>query len=343
LATEIVLRNAHALKVARVANSACFTINLWDCTRLPITSHKHSLDLSFDRLCVQKMLYVFIRARVLRLQMHSLQLAVVCDAAHARAIIFSMMNPPMRFQSPEETVLLRGEDAVPAGTIDVWPLALVGTEECRKELASLLSPEERERAGRYYFERDRHAFVFARGQMRLLISRYCGVPASEVRLDAGEAGKPRLAADQALARVISFNFTHSAGRALMAIGEQREVGVDLENHDRRTDVLALADRYFLASELAAIRSAPSEMQRALFFRFWTAKEAVLKAQGIGLGAPLDSFSVELREDMAPVAVRSLDTRHIQDGWYSRTLPCESRWSAALVAQGDDWSVRIRGQ
>jgi 4'-phosphopantetheinyl transferase len=253
------------------------------------------------------------------------------------------MDPPMRFQSPEETVLLRGDDAVPPGTIDVWPLSLVGTDECRKELASLLSPDERERAGRYYFERDRHAFVFARGQMRVLIGRYCGVQAREVRLAAGEAGKPWLAADQALARVISFNFTHSAGRALMAISAKGELGVDLESHDRRTDVLALADRYFFASELAAIRAAPPEEQRAMFFRFWTAKEAVLKAQGIGLGAPLDSFSVELRDDMAPVAVHSLDTRHIEDGWYSRTLPCDPGWSAALVAQGDDWSVRIRAQ
>jgi len=249
----------------------------------------------------------------------------------------------MRFQSPERTLMSRAEETIPSGTIDVWPLGLVGTEECRRELASLLSPEERERAGRYYFERDRHAFVFARGQMRVLLGRYCGVHASAVRLEKGDAGKPRLAADQALARVISFNFTHSAGRALMAVSVGREVGVDLESHDRRTDVLALADRYFFSSELEAIRSAPAELQRTLFFRFWTAKEAVLKAQGIGLGAPLDSFRVDLADDLALTAVHSLDKKHIDEGWYLRALPCEPGWSAAVVAKGDDWTVRIRAQ
>lgn len=248
----------------------------------------------------------------------------------------------MRFQSPEETLMLPAEERVPSGTIDVWPLALTGTEECRRELASLLSPEELHRAARYHFERDRLAFIFARGQMRFLIGLYCGVHGRAVRLDAGTAGKPRLAADQTLARRISFNFTHSAGRALMAVGEGGEVGVDLEGHDRRTDVLALADRYFFESELETIRGAPPEQRRALFFRFWTAKEAVLKAQGTGLGAPLSSFRVELAEDLALTPIQSLDTAYIDVGWYLRSLPCEPGWSAALVSKGENWSVRIRG-
>jgi 4'-phosphopantetheinyl transferase len=250
--------------------------------------------------------------------------------------------PEMQFQSPESTLELRARERVPDGEIHVWPLALIGTETARASFASLLSEEERARAGRYYFERDRKSFVFARGQMRHLLALYCGADAASLRFSAGPSGKPELASDQPFARGISFNLTHSAGRGILAVSGGRALGVDLESHERKTDVLAIASRYFFASELAAINSAAPEERVAEFFRFWTAKEAVIKAQGTGLGAPLDSFRVDLSQP-GMSAVETFDVSHIDAGWFLQTLPCEAGWSAAVVAKGNDWRVELKGQ
>jgi 4'-phosphopantetheinyl transferase len=247
----------------------------------------------------------------------------------------------MRFLSPEETLGICREERVSPGEIHVWPVGMAGPEDTRRQFASLLNEDEIARAGRYYFERDRKGFVFSRGQMRHLLSLYCGVDGAALRFVASEYGKLDFAPDQPFAGAVSFNFTHSAGRAVLVVGDGRSLGVDLESSDRRTDVLALADRYFFRSELEAIRSAPEDAQRELFFRFWTAKEAVIKAQGSGLSAPLNAFGVELLPPPAVSVVQTFNTAHIDEGWLLRQLSCEPGWSAAVVAKGSDWRVRVK--
>ena len=247
----------------------------------------------------------------------------------------------LHFRTPEDSLALAQGERITSGEVHVWPVSLIGSEDSRERLATLLTDEEKARAQRYYFERDRKAFVFSRGQMRHLLALYCAVDGAALRFVAGASGKPALAPDQPFANVISFNFTHSAGRALLAVSDGRELGVDLECHDRKTDVLALAERYFFGSESDAILGTPEAHRVAAFFRFWTAKEAVIKAQGTGLGAPLNRFCVHPSQASDAVRVDTFDTAHIDEGWFLRTLTCEPGWSAAVVAKSADWQVKLR--
>jgi 4'-phosphopantetheinyl transferase len=246
----------------------------------------------------------------------------------------------MRVQSPEETLALAGDLRISPGEIHVWALLLTGAEGTRQKFAAMLTSEELARAGRYYFQHLRDAFVFSRGQMRQLLARYCGVEGQALRFVASEFGKPAFAPDQSFAGGISFNFTHSGGRALLAVTAGGALGVDLECHDRKTDVLALAERYFFGSEYSAILHAPEAERAATFFHFWTAKEAVIKAQGTGLSAPLDAFRVELGLRSGWSAVETFDTSSIDAGWFVTALPCEAGWSGAVVAKGNAGRIRL---
>jgi 4'-phosphopantetheinyl transferase len=213
----------------------------------------------------------------------------------------------------------------------VWPLSLEADETIRVRAFELLDEAERARAARYHFDLHRHHFILARGQMRHLLGRYCGVDGASIRFVLDPAGKPRLAPDLAAAAGVSFNLTHSGGRALLAVTDGQEIGVDLECHDRKTDVLPLAERYFSLPERAAIAAAPESQRVAGFFRFWTAKEAVIKAHGEGLGVPLDAFSVVAimgNTDFVPVDI--LDQAHFDQGWVVRSLATPDGWSAALA-------------
>jgi 4'-phosphopantetheinyl transferase len=208
---------------------------------------------------------------------------------------------------------------------------LEGDEPTRARAFELLDEAERARAARYHFDLHRNHFIFARGQMRHLLGRYCGVDGAYVRFVLDPAGKPRLAPDLAAAAGISFNLTHSGGRALLAVTDGHEIGVDLECHDRKTDVLRLAEHYFSPPERAAITAAPEFQRVAAFFRFWTAKEAVIKAHGEGLGVPLDAFSVAAvmgNTDFVPVEI--LNQAHFDTGWVVRSLSAPDGWSAALA-------------
>jgi 4'-phosphopantetheinyl transferase len=221
--------------------------------------------------------------------------------------------------------------------IQVWALMLQGSPESRRHCESLLSATEIERASRFHHEQHREAFIFAHGLMRFVLGAYCKEDPSALRFAAGEFGKPLL---ENCSAGISFNLSHSHGRALLAVSAGREVGADIEQENPRTGSLAIASSYFCRSELDAIRYAPPEQQTATFFRYWAAKEAVLKAQGAGLHAPLDSFEVRFDRDLSVAQVDSLDEARVARGWVVRPLPCEPGWHAAVAALTEDWRVRV---
>ena len=238
---------------------------------------------------------------------------------------------PMRFLRTHEAFAHDSVAGIAPGDAHVWPLSLEADEPVRAHAFTLLDEAERARAARYHFDLHRHHFILARGQMRHLLGRYCGVDGASIRFVLDPAGKPRLAPELAAAAGVSFNLTHSGGRALLAVTDGHEIGVDLECHDRKTDVLPLAERYFSLPERAAITAVPESERVAAFFRFWTAKEAVIKAHGEGLGVPLDAFSVApvmSTTDFVPVEI--LNPAHFDEGWVVRSLCAPDGWSAALA-------------
>ena len=57
--------------------------------------------------------------------------------------------------------------------------------------------------------------------------------------------------------------------------------------------LAMARRFFHPEEFFAAASLPQPEQPSALCRLWVAKEAFLKAEGVGLHRPLSSFCVRL--------------------------------------------------
>jgi 4'-phosphopantetheinyl transferase len=98
----------------------------------------------------------------------------------------------------------------------------------------------------------------------------------------------------ACARSLSFNISHAGDWAVMAVGHAIDVGVDIEDC-RRGAPLDLADRSFARSEAADLSRLPVAEQSSRFFELWTLKESYIKARGLGLAIPLDSFAFDLRE------------------------------------------------
>ena len=145
---------------------------------------------------------------------------------------------------------------------------------------SLLAPDERARADRFRFDPDRLQFVATRTTLRRLLSRYLAVPPQALAFAQGPHGKPRLASQ--FGDRLRFNVSHSAGAALLAFALDQEIGTDVENHLRRTNVDALLPTVCTRSEQESLRALGPAERRAAFFGMWTGKEAVLKALGSGL-------------------------------------------------------------
>jgi 4'-phosphopantetheinyl transferase len=227
-----------------------------------------------------------------------------------------------------------------ANTVDLWAFELAGPAALVEVCRSLLSPTERQRADRFVFARDRVRHTVAHGVLRRLLGLYCGLPPETLQFEVTSAGKPSLQTGSTRIPGIRFNLSHSEDRALMAVSDGLELGVDLERIRCNIDALSISHHYFFGAEREAIEGAPEETRHDLFFRYWTAKEAVLKAQGIGLGFPLDRFCIRFAADQPTAHVETFDPEQLQPDWRVRVLPCDAGWAGAVVSRGTQWDTRF---
>lgn len=183
--------------------------------------------------------------------------------------------------------------------VDLWCVHSEHIVDARlfDEYRQRLPKEEVSRADRFVLERSRQESLITRMLVRTVLSHYTGHDIGAWRFARGAHGKPSVAWPAGVP--LEFNLSHADGLVVCAVTGGCEVGVDAENLNRKTDHLALARRYFAPAEAAAIEHAPPKSQAALFLRFWTLKEAFIKARGLGLSIPLAHVAFSLADDRPP--------------------------------------------
>src|SRR5215510_6236196 len=77
--------------------------------------------------------------------------------------------------------------------VSCWLVELERPDHVVDALSALLSPDERERAGRFVFARDRRRFIVTRACLRLLLARGAETRPQAIRFDYTPHGKPALA------------------------------------------------------------------------------------------------------------------------------------------------------
>lgn len=215
--------------------------------------------------------------------------------------------------------------------IHLWGVTLDGSDPCLARCREWLDERERDRAARFVRAGDRERFVFAHGGLRAVLSRYLGVGPDLVGFDHGESDKPMLAKELRGPSAITFNLSHAYGRALIAVSRGQEVGIDLERVRSDVPVENLSRRFFTQSEHSIIMQSAPEQRAVIFFRYWVAKEALLKAQGIGLRG-LAECEIILGTDGVGKDVQVQVSSHLHDRLRVRLLPCENGWEAAIAAR-----------
>ncbi|MBA2664808.1 MAG: 4'-phosphopantetheinyl transferase superfamily protein [Bradymonadaceae bacterium] len=154
---------------------------------------------------------------------------------------------------------------------------------------ALLSAQERAQYGRFLRARDSHRYLVTRALVRSVLSRYRERSPEQWCFDQGPHGRPQLQG----AGKLRFNLSHTNAMVVLALGCEREIGVDVEDAGRSCDMLNIAAHYFSPGELACLRALEGAELRRCFFSLWTLKEAYIKARGIGFALALDQFSFQI--------------------------------------------------
>jgi 4'-phosphopantetheinyl transferase len=160
----------------------------------------------------------------------------------------------------------------------------------------------------------------------------------ELKFYYGPYGKPGLE-KKTNPEMIQFNISHSHGLALCAVAHKREVGVDLEYIHEDHSFGSIAEHFFSKQEAVALNSCPEHLRLKLFFKLWTRKEALMKADGMGLALDLNQYKVLMRQNEMRISRKPGNELQCIDIWSLRDLDAGPGYSAALAVEGQAGNSR----
>jgi 4'-phosphopantetheinyl transferase len=180
--------------------------------------------------------------------------------------------------------------AIAPEAVHLWAWALQPAARDLSAHAEILDRQERERMQRFHFAADSERYAVAHGNLRRILGAYLNLAPERLCFRNNQFGKPELQGETSL----KFSLSHSKSIAVLAVDHAQPVGVDVE--DVRPIETEVADGHFSATELTDLRGLQGDAWLTGFYRCWTRKEAILKAEGVGLSRALDTFDVSLLPD-----------------------------------------------
>jgi len=188
---------------------------------------------------------------------------------------------------------------------------------------SVLNNTEQARADRFHFAKDRQNWALGRALTRKALSHYSRLPMSRILLHQTGNNKPILRDSESTecnSQEIQFNLSHSGHRAVLAISRCFDPGIDIEKIDLPSNWIAVAERVFSVSELAALKQQETAHRALSFSHLWTCKEALIKATGDGFSADLPSIEISPDPLGKPTLLSWADEPNEDEWMLSRITP-----------------------
>ncbi len=233
-------------------------------------------------------------------------------------------------QPPENPSLLTDD-------VHVWCALLDVPGETLQLLVQTLDSDEQMRASRFYFEQDRTQFIVRHGLLRKILASYLNIEPEKLQFSYTTNGKPYLV-QKFGDKELQFNLAHSHELALYALTLDRRIGIDIEHIYNFAETDQLANRVLSRQEKAELRKCPPNEKLEILFRYWTCKEAYVKAIGEGLFLPLEDIHLSLKPGSIARLVRIKRSAQEASRWSLQELHPVPGFAAALVVEGHDYRL-----
>lgn len=222
--------------------------------------------------------------------------------------------------------------------VHIWRAVLDLSERSIHQLKRSLSIDEMIKAERFNFEHHKNQYIIARGILRLILACYLSIEPVSIRFCYEKDGKPRL--QNASGRTdIQFNLSHSDGLALYVFTRGNKAGIDLERIHDFPEMEQIVEQFFSAKERALFCALPASEKKKTFFNWWTRKEALMKATGIGLSYTSQQI------DFLPTDKKSIESleilRNVGDHtkWSIWDVRPAEEFAGAVVIEKGNWNVQ----
>jgi 4'-phosphopantetheinyl transferase len=241
------------------------------------------------------------------------------------------LQQPLKFTFQECPALDQAKAVGPMvrGDVHIYHGALDPKANTDAGLEVILSADEKLRASRFHFEKNRNEYVVTRYTLRKLLGGYLNLPPDQLQFLYTQHGKPYISGSP-----IAFNVSHTHGMAALAFAMQTSVGIDVEAVRTNFRADEIAERFFSDHERQSLRKYFKEERHAAFFRCWTRKEAYIKARGEGLSHPLAQFDVSLERESESALIATRPDLLESERWILRPFPVPDGFQAAVAAALD---------
>ncbi len=218
--------------------------------------------------------------------------------------------------------------------IDVWLGKLVKATD-NHDYWILLNEVEKNKATSIRLAIQRAQYIEVRAKLRWVLANYIDEKPEQLIFALGKHGKPYLPEYSDY----HFNLSHSGDRLAIAVAQHCPVGIDVEQWKQKADFQALVKRCFAEEEQVYWQSLSDEHKKSEFYRFWTRKEAFVKATGRGIGLGLDQCVILPEKTTEFLRVPS-EYGSASD-WEIYNFDFPEGYSGALVAPACGFEVRIK--
>jgi len=164
-------------------------------------------------------------------------------------------------------------------------------DRCKDDIdyyRSFLNVDELEKSKRFGFEEDKISYIASHALLRFVLSRYLNQAPRTLEFIIGKFGKPDLHPRHNSS--LKFNLSHTQGLVGCAVVlSGKLIGFDVDKKDEK--FLDIIER-FSKDEIHRLNNLNRKNKIKFTSKLWSLKESYLKAIGVGLTWPLNSFSVK---------------------------------------------------
>jgi len=224
--------------------------------------------------------------------------------------------------------------SITPGELHLWWLPLTISDVNKEFTLSLLNDKQRSKYNRKSPEHLKEAYLAGRYYLFTLLAAYKKCKPHEINLSYSRLNKPSLVGESH----IQFNFTDTVfdkqSYGLFAFCLDKEVGVDLEALNRKSDFSRIAQRRFTKQEFDYVSENTGQVSPEKCLAIWTRKEAYGKAIGKGI-----NFQMNERN----LVSSSSFTHNFNDengDWRLLQIQPDPRFIASVVHQGH-YELRIK--
>ncbi|WP_233836270.1 4'-phosphopantetheinyl transferase family protein [Paraburkholderia sp. ZP32-5] len=241
------------------------------------------------------------------------------------------MNSMIATAAPDFDVRVLDVPRARAAGIEIFCVTFDFAMSLEHPAFAVLSDDERAKAARFLRHEDALRHAGTRVVLRYLLAERTGVKPDALHFEPDAAGRPRIVSLRnplsntpgAPDVCLDFNVSHSGRHALIAIAARGRVGVDIEAARNGIDWQRLTPTVFAPRDNAYVSALPVSLRADAFYAVWTAKEALLKALGVGIGDGMTWFSVLGDGDGQHEPSVALSDDHARNG--NAILQLDAQW------------------